>query len=138
MARKQLPSIESISGKMEMCRQIERALRQTDQPVVGHGSMGRPLKPTEYERARGEVLADLRILIRQLTRVRLRELSPDAILAHSQVATLIQRCEKCPRINRQRIKAGKQFACLAQAELDGASRFRFNLNPEGQIIEVSA
>ena len=93
--------------------------------------------PTEYERARTQILETCNRVAPRLKSVRRSSLSPDAIRAFASVSMTQTSCQECPAANKRNLKEGKPFRCLTRHRLQNKVHegFRFSLDGKGQILE---
>lgn len=125
----------SARTAISTCRQIAQALRDTGQALLSHLPLWPRWFPTEYERAREQTIEQLSAMALQVENTRRSRLDPNAIRVAVEVAKLLDCCRQCHRLNRKRLRNGKNFVCLSDQELSGKAQFRFKLDEKGQIIE---
>ena len=137
--KKQLDSItdslNSIPEITKTCYDIVLALIETDQRI-SYGSPLKRISPTEYDRARDQVISTCRSTVRELIDVRSTMLSPEAIKATSYLHHVVNCCKKCPAQNKKNTAAGKPFRCLLEesSKENSPKEFHFKLNKKGQIV----
>ena len=121
---------------VETCCQVAAALVETHSSWARGGLLSL-LAPTEYERARAQVLRTCEQVVPRLRRLRRKTLSPDAIRAGANISTALTACRQCPAVNRRNLAEGKPFRCLTRHCLQNKVRegFRFSLDGKGQILE---
>ena len=130
--------LNDIPRMVETCQQIAEALVETSEQWSRINPLCSWLLPTDYERARKDILKKCVSARQHLRIVRKRTLSPDAIRARANISRVLECCEDCPTANRSNLGDQKAFCCLVQARLgEGAKdEFRFRLDDKGQILET--
>ena len=128
-------TLYEIPKIVETCQQIAEALIETGEQWSRENPLFSSLLPTDYERARKEIIKKCISARQQLRAIRKKTLSPDAIRARANISRILECCRDCPAANRRSKKA---FCCLVQARLgEGAKdEFRFRLDDKGQILET--
>ena len=123
---------------VETCQQVAEALIETGEQWSRENPLFSSLLPTDYERARKEVIKKCVSAIQQLRTIRKNTLSPDSIRARASISRILECCGDCPASNRRKLANKKSFCCLVQARLgEGAKdEFRFRLDDKGQILET--
>ena len=113
-----LSGLQGLSQQIGTCEQVARALIETGEVWCRDGPLSAWLLPTDYERARRQVMQACTRLVRQIRMVRRTSLSPDAIRAQDYVAKIRACCACCPEANAQRAGSGG-FRCMVQERLKG-------------------
>lgn len=130
--------LHEIPRMVETCQQIAEALIETGEQWSSENSLFSSLLPTDYERARKEIIRKCVSACRQLRTIRKKTLSPDAIRARANISSVLECCGDCPVANRRNLANKKAFCCLVQARLGEGAKdgFRFRLDDKGQILET--
>lgn len=131
-------TLNEIPQMVETCQQIAEALIETGEQWSRENPLFSSLLPTDYERARKEIIKKCVSACRQLRTIRKQTLSPDAIRARANISRILECCGDCPATNQKKLADKKAFCCLVQARLgEGAKdEFRFRLDDKGQILET--
>ena len=131
-------TLHELPRTVETCQQIAEALIETGEQWSRKNPLFSSLLPTDYERARKEIIKKCVLARQQLRTIRRNTLSPDAIRGRANVSKILECCEDCPAVNRRKLANKKAFCCLVQARLgEGAKdEFRFRLDDKGQILET--
>ena len=129
--------LSQVAATTDVCASLAVALIETGQPWWNEGFLGRASNPTEYQRARQQILAAATEVFAAARRMRKTMLSPQLILAGAYVTSLCRCCEECPQVNRNRLTERKPFRCLLHERMGGntPTQFRFRLENGGQIRE---
>ncbi|MFC1636832.1 hypothetical protein ACFL5Z_18565 [Planctomycetota bacterium] len=128
-------SLNSVPEITKNCHDIVLALIEIDQRI-SYGKLWARIAPTEYDRAREQIISTCRSTIRELINIRSTLLSPEAIKATSYLYHVVNCCKKCPAQNKKNTAAGKSFSCLLKESFKENSprEFHFKLNKKGQIV----
>jgi len=129
--------VERTAASIDLCHDVAQALIETGAEWARLEWMRLLLPPTEYERARRDVLSKLRSAMRELRKIRSTSISSAAIRAEPVLAGMIECCRRCPDANRKGLAKGKPFVCLVkqQAGQEPDGSYRFTLDDKGQILE---
>ena len=130
--------LAEIPQAIATCRRVASALIEIGKRWTSTAWHLLDLFPTEYDRARGQILRQCGQILPGLRRIRVRALSPEAIRASHYVETIRDCCRRCRSHNLSRMRKQEAFSCLTQRELSSRATgsFRFSLGKEGQIIET--
>lgn len=130
--------LNDIPRMVETCQQIAEALIETSEQWSRTNPLCSWLLPTDYERARKEILKTCVSARKHLRIVRKRTLSSDAIRARANISRVLECCEDCSAANRSNLCDKKAFCCLVQDRLGERAKdeFRFRLDDKGQILET--
>ena len=131
-------TLNEIPKMVETCQQVAEALIETGEQWACENFLVSSLLPTDYERARKEIIRKCISACRDLRTIRKQTLSPDAIRARANISKILECCRSCHAANQKRLADKKTFCCLVQARLgEGAEdEFRFRLDDKGQILET--
>lgn len=137
VTREQLREVNELLRQLEqsaeLCESVAHALIATDALLDHGGSIMALFAPTDYERARAEVMSQCTKGLSLVRKLRSQAISPHLIHAQHDLREMNKRCEKCPRVNARRHQNGRKFACSLKQET-GTTRCRFRLNEKGEII----
>ena len=128
-------NLNQIPEITQTCYDIASALIECKEKVFS-GNVWGLIFPTEYDRARKQVISTCVSTIRELKNVRRTVLSPEAIRATSYLNHVENRCRACLAENKKRMAEGKSFCCLVRDASDKISSkgFRFKLNKKGDVV----
>lgn len=129
-----LPQIQKLMGR---CRATQAELAAAGEPWLRQNTALSLVAPTEFERAQHQMIDLCDTGLRQLDRVRRKNISPTAIRITRLLGQIRGCCRKCRRFNLQQRAAGRPFACLVNTMLNPARQpgFRYRLNEKGEILE---
>ena len=128
-------NLNQIPEITQTCHDIASALIESNEKVFS-GNVWGLIFPTEYDRARKQVISTCVSTIRELINVRRTVLNPEAIRATSYLNHVENSCRACLAKNIKRMAEGKSFCCLVREASDKNSQkgFRFKLNRKGEIL----
>ena len=131
-----LTSVSEVQQLVQDCRQVQDALARTGQPSIRSLPLNK-WAPTEFERAQRRLIDACKTALRQLYRVRRKNISPTAIHSTHILILIRECCRQCRKVNLANLTNGRPFECLAQAQLTQADQpgFRYRLNEKGEIYE---
>lgn len=129
--------IDEIPKNIKLCQEIVNALIETNQSCINDSVLISLLDPTDYERARKQIIRKCRSIDLALFHVRKSIISPEAIRAAAYLIEILNICTSCLDINRANIWNNKKFSCQMQEKYGKPSEneFRFELDQIGRIIE---
>lgn len=137
--------VKSVSSKLnqlpqrvQTCHELAQTLIETNHKLTQTKAIWKIIAPTEYDRARKQIISTCNSAAYELESIRRGSLSVDAIRAVPMIKNIIGCCERCLYENQKNIDSGQSFYCLLETtHPDRPTAFRFILDKKGQIIEQS-
>jgi hypothetical protein len=129
--------MEDIPQMIKLCQETVNALLETNECCTKGNVILSFLAPTDYNRARNQIIVKCASAERRLQDVRRSIISPEAIRAVSHISRIKKLCDGCEKINKTNLLQGKKFCCQIQEKYGQVSvkEFRFELDQIGRIIE---
>jgi hypothetical protein len=130
--------LEEIPQMAKLCQETVNALLEANECCIRDNIvLSLLLFPTDYNRARKQIIAKCASAERRLQDVRRSIISPEAIRAVSHISRIKKLCASCEKINKTNLQQGKKFSCQIQEKYGQVSvkEFRFELDQIGRIIE---
>lgn len=129
--------LRRIPETVDTCHGIAQALIEAKEKVSYAGNIWALIIPTDYDRARQQIIAKCSSTLRGLKAIRRTALSPDAIRASTRLRSVLKCCRMCPVENLKNMSEGKSFHCLVKtaSEKNTVEGFQFRLDKKGRIIE---
>ncbi len=118
--------LNSLQGHASLCQECGRALIETSAPLIAG-------KPTEYQRARANMIKATERSYWLTCSLRGRKIDPTLVRTDAAVLGIWRQCQDCPGRNAARQEAGQSFRCFVLQEGD-SKRLRYYLDDEGNII----
>ena len=125
--------LHSISEIIKTCHEIALALIEVNKNVSYAGAIWVLIIPTEYDRARKQVITKCSSTLRGLKYIRRTALSSDAIRATTLLKRVSKCCRKCPAENLNDMSGLNGFRCFAKSASENITGhgFRFRLDRKG-------